>query len=191
MDTTMREKGNMRLVTGSMPMKADLQARPDVIPPARPLLDLNLNLLVVFASVFATRSTTLASQQLDMTQSAVSNALRRLRKHFGDPLFVRTPEGMSPTPLAERIVIPIQAGLKQICVGLEQSGQFVPMASQRRFTICTSDMGQLVLLPPLLAIAEKEAPGICIRILELAPLAAHTLMARGEIDIAIGTFPDW
>ena len=151
---------------------------------------LDLNLLVVFTSVLKTRSTTLASDELELSQSAVSNALRRLRNHFGDPLFVKTAEGMSPTPLAQQLAGPIQEGLERIRSALDDRREFVPSTSHRRFHICMSDMGQLVLFPGLLAMAQVEAPGVCIATVEMPPREAHVLMARGELDLAIGTFPE-
>jgi len=96
--------------------KLNLQA------PARPSLGaLDLNLLVVFAAVLKTRSTTLAADELDISQSAVSNALRRLRNHFDDALFVKTADGMAPTPLAEKLAGPIHEGLNHIRQALEEA----------------------------------------------------------------------
>ena len=161
------------------------------LTPARPSLGtLDLNLLVVFAAVLKTRSTTLAADELDISQSAVSNALRRLRSHFDDALFVKTTDGMAPTPLAEQLAGPIHEGLNHIRQALEERREFVPAVSRRRFCICTSDMGQLVLMPGLLGIAETEAPGVSLATVELGAREAQAHMARGEIDLAIGTFDD-
>ena len=160
-------------------------------PAAAPGLGaLDLNLLVVFAAVLKTRSTTLAADELDLSQSAVSNALRRLRNHFDDALFVKTADGMAPTPLAEKLAGPIHEGLNHIRQALEERREFVPAVSRRRFRIGTSDMGQLVLLPGLLGIAETEAPGVSLATVELGAREAQAHMARGEIDLAIGTFDD-
>jgi len=161
------------------------------LTPARPSLGtLDLNLLVVFAAVLKTRSTTLAADELDISQSAVSNALRRLRSHFDDALFVKTTDGMAPTPLAEQLAGPIHEGMNLIRQALGTRREFVPAVSRRRFCICTSDMGQLVLMPGLLGIAETEAPGVSLATVELGAREAQAHMARGEIDLAIGTFDD-
>ena len=151
---------------------------------------LDLNLLVVFAAVLKTRSTTLAADELDISQSAVSNALRRLRNHFDDALFVKTADGMAPTPLTEKLAGPIHEGLNHIRQALEEQREFVPAVSRRRFRICTSDMGQLVLMPSLLGIAESEAPGVCLATVELGAKEAQAHMARGDLDLAIGTFAE-
>src|SRR2546423_14619635 len=96
---------------------------------------LDLNLLVVFAAVLKTRSTTLAADELDISQSAVSNALRRPRSHFDDALFVKTADGMAPTPLAEQPARPIHAGLHHIRQALAERRGVRPAARRRR--LCT------------------------------------------------------
>ena len=79
----------------------------------------DLNLLQVVVALDATRSVTGAAQELGMSQPGLSTALARLRKHFGDPMFVRTSEGMRPTPAnapgdrlsLEQIMLPARDGL--------------------------------------------------------------------------------
>src|SRR5260221_2607822 len=149
---------------------------------------LDLNLLGVFPAVLKTRRPTLAGDGLDISQSAVSNALRRLRNHFDDALFVKTADGMAPTPLAEQLAGPIHEGLNHIRQALEERREFVPAVSRRRFCICTSDMGQLVLIPGLLGIAQAEAPGISLATVDVGAREAQANMAQREIDLAIGTF---
>jgi len=73
------------------------------------LRDLDLNLLVVFHAVFQEKQISNAARQLKVTQSAVSNALARLRRSVGDDLFVRTTDGMQPTPYAEKMAVPVAA----------------------------------------------------------------------------------
>src|SRR5207237_5598811 len=142
---------------------------------------LDLNLLVVFAAVLKTRSTTLAADELDISQSAVSNALRRLRSHFDDAIFVKTADGMAPTPLAEKLAGPIHEGLNHIRQALEEQREFVPAVSRRRFCVCTSDMGQLVLMPRLLGIAEQEAAGVSPATVQPGAGDTHAAMPRGQM----------
>jgi DNA-binding transcriptional LysR family regulator len=149
---------------------------------------IDLNLLLIFNAVMRRRSTTQAGEDLDTSQSAVSNGLRRLRSHFGDPLFVKTPQGMTPTPLAERLAGPIQAGLDNFRAALDSGDSFDPRTSQRSFRIYMSDMGQLVLLPKLIREVERTAPKVSLTVVEFPPKQAHAMMAEGGIDIAIGTF---
>jgi DNA-binding transcriptional LysR family regulator len=147
---------------------------------------LDLNLLLVLDALQRTHSVTLAGEQLCISQSGVSNALRRLRDAFGDELFVRTDSGMLPTPLAESMAEPIQAALQQIRQTIENRGCFDAANSTRHFRLALSDVGQMSLLPSLLSYFDKYAPNIT---LETVPLSRHGVaeqMSGGEIDLAIG-----
>lgn len=147
---------------------------------------LDLNLLMVFDALQRTRSVTLAGEQLFISQSGVSNALRRLRDVFGDELFVRTGSGMMPTPLSELMAEPIHTALQQIRQAVENRGYFDAANSTRHFRIALSDVGQMSLFPHLLSYIDKHAPNIS---LETVPLSRHgiaTQMSGGEIDLAIG-----
>lgn len=152
------------------------------------LSKLDLNLLLVFASVMKTRSATRAGDELDITQSAVSNALRRLRTHFDDPLFVKTPQGMAPTPLAERLAGPLGEALEGIRAALAAAAPFNPAVSERAFRLYMSDLGQMVLMPRLVRFVEQHAPGIRLAVVDVSPKSAQGLMLEGAIDLAIGTF---
>jgi DNA-binding transcriptional LysR family regulator len=156
--------------------------------PAVDTSKLDLNLLMVFCAVMRRRSTTLAGEDLHMTQSAVSNALRRLRTHFGDKLFVSTPQGMMPTLIAERLAGPIQQSIDQIHSVIESVQAFSPASSVRTFRIYVSDIGQLMLMPKLVRVLEEEAPKVTIALVNVSPRIAQSMMADGEIDLAIGSF---
>jgi DNA-binding transcriptional LysR family regulator len=147
---------------------------------------LDLNLLVVFDALQRTHSTTVAGEQIGVTQSGISNALRRLREAFGDELFVRTDRGMTPTPLAQSLGGPIHAALQQIRQTVENRGSFDARTSSRHFCLALSDIGQLWALPSLLSYLREAAPNIT---LETVPLLRHGMadaMANGEIDLALG-----
>jgi DNA-binding transcriptional LysR family regulator len=147
---------------------------------------LDLNLLLVLDALQRTHSVTLAGEQLCISQSGVSNALRRLRDAFGDELFVRTDSGMMPTPLAESMAEPIQDALQQIRQTIENRGCFDAAKSTRHFRLAISDVGQMSLLPHLLSYFDKYAPNIS---LETVPLSRHGVaeqMSGGEVDLAIG-----
>jgi DNA-binding transcriptional LysR family regulator len=146
---------------------------------------LDLNLLLVLDTLQRTRSVTLAGEQLFISQSGVSNALRRLRDAFGDELFVRTASGMMPTPLAESMAEPIHAALQQIRHAVENRGYFDAANSTRHFRLALSDVGQMSLVPHLLSYFDKHAPNIS---LETVPLSGRIAaqMSGGEIDLAIG-----
>ena len=74
------------------------------------LSNVDLNLFVVFDTIYAEGGITRASKRLNLSQPAISHALGRLRQMFDDPLFVRHGHVMAPTPLARQMIEPIRAG---------------------------------------------------------------------------------
>lgn len=144
--------------------------------------------LLVFDEIYKTRSVSRAAEALGLGQPAVSIALGRLREHFGDPLFVRTSGGMAPTRLADELAQPMREALAALQRALGHRSGFEPMASQRTFRICMTDISQLVLLPRLWARLRATAPGIRI---DIAPLSDDTgrMLESGEADLALGFMP--
>src|SRR5450631_2680008 len=120
----------------------------------------DLNLLVVFAALIERRSVTRAGIALGLSQPAMSAALAKLRLQFSDPLFVRTGHGMKPTPRALQLTDPIARVLRSVALEILQRPVFEPATAQRTFTIITPDIGEVVLLPKLLAHAQKHAPQV-------------------------------
>ena len=78
------------------------------------LSKVDVNLLVVFDALMAEEHATRAGERIGLTQPAVSHALNRLRALFGDPLFVRSPRGMTPTAAALEAAPAIRSILEQI-----------------------------------------------------------------------------
>lgn len=148
----------------------------------------DLNLFLVFQAIYATRSVTLAGDRLGMSQSAVSNALKRLRERFDDPLFVRTPNGMVPSAVAVKLIEPVDEGLARLNQAIDQSRRFDPDTSSQLFRIAVNDIGQLVLMPPLLARAQALAPKVRFETVEASPSNCRQLMVDGVIDLAIGSW---
>ncbi len=149
---------------------------------------LDLNLLLVIDALHRTHSTTLAGEQIGVSQSAVSNSLRRLREAFGDELFVRTERGMMPTPLAQSMAAPIQEALQRIREIVENRGLFDPTSSQRHFRLAISDVGQMWMVPKLVSYVQAIAPGVTLETVPLSRTGTAELMAAGEIDLALGVF---
>lgn len=149
---------------------------------------IDLNLLVVFDAIMQTKSATLAAARLNMTQSTVSHALTRLRSALQDELFIRTPNGMKPTPHAKRIAGPVSAALEMLSTTLERVGTFDPKTSQRRFFISADNSAALSLSVPLAAAVAADAPGIEISILPSGTLDNEDCLKRGEVDLAVGGF---
>jgi DNA-binding transcriptional LysR family regulator len=149
---------------------------------------IDLNLFLVFQAIYTTRSVTLAGERLGLTQSAASNALKRTRERFNDPLFVRTTDGMVPTALAERLIGPIEEGLASLHRAVDQGRRFDPASSNRLFRIAINDIGQLVMIPHLLDEARRMAPGVRFETIDAALLEARHAMMHGQIDIAVGSW---
>ena len=151
--------------------------------------DLDLNLLRAFDAVLREGSVTAAGERLDLSQPAMSNALSRLRRLLDDPLFVRTPSGMRPTPFAQRLAAPVRQALDLIQTTLAQQAAFDPRTSQRSFRLQLSDVGEIVFLPALLERLEREAPGVRIDTGQLPQDEVSEALAAGEIDLAVGFLP--
>lgn len=146
----------------------------------------DLNLLHVLRTVHATRSVTLAARQLCVTQSAVSNALRRLRARLDDPLFVRTGQGMTPTPMVQNLIGPVERGLQGIERALRNAQAFEPLTSTRLFRLLGNDLAQQVFIPTLLRNLAIRAPGIQLETVDVPRDRAAHAMAEGQVDLAMG-----
>lgn len=149
---------------------------------------IDLNLFLVFQAIYATRSVTLAGERLGMTQSAVSNALKRMRERFNDVLFVRSADGMVPTPVAQRLITPIEEGLAYLSQAIDQGRTFDAGQSTRIFRIAVNDIGQLVMMPELLSVARGLAPGVRFETVDASMSEARQRMLHGQIDLALGSW---
>lgn len=153
------------------------------------LRDVDLNLLVAFEALMQTRSVTRAAEQLRISQPSASHALKRLRDLVGDPLFARTPSGMTPTPRALYLAQPVRDILSSIESTLFAGSEFDPARETRIFRIAATDYAQAVIAEPLLAILRSRAPG-CRLILTATDCDRVTgSLERGEVDLAFGAFP--
>ncbi|WP_234023079.1 LysR family transcriptional regulator [Sorangium cellulosum] len=153
------------------------------------LAALDLNLLVVLDALLAERHVTRAAARVGMTQPACSHALGRLRRALGDPLLVRGARGaMLLTPRAEALGPGLRAALQGLATALRGEAQFDPATARRRFRIAAGDYAELVLLPPLLSILAREAPGIDVWMVPLSLTREGVVaqLASGAADVAIG-----
>jgi DNA-binding transcriptional LysR family regulator len=151
---------------------------------------IDLNLLSVFQEVYRERQISAAARRLGLTQSAVSNALARLRRTFGDELFVRTSHGMQPTPFAEQVADPIQAALAQVALALNQRSRFDPATGTRRFTIAMTDVGEVYFMPVLIERCLQLAPQVQVSSVRAGGIDVKEEMETGRVDLAIGAFDD-
>ncbi len=152
--------------------------------------NIDLNLLSVFQEVYRERQISGAARRLGLTQSAVSNALARLRRLFGDELFVRTGQGMQPTPFAEGLAEPVGSALAQVSLALNRRGGFDPLTSERRFTLAMTDVGELHFMPTLIERCRVAAPRLQVSTVRAGSIALKEEMESGRVDLAIGPFED-
>jgi DNA-binding transcriptional LysR family regulator len=151
----------------------------------------DLNLLVLFEVVLRERHVGRAADRLNLTPSAVSHGLGRLRRLLNDPLFLRTPKGVVPTARATELAAPIADILARTSAVMATATPFDPSTSTRRFTIGAPDAVSAVVLRPLLVGLRTKAGGIDIGVRQILPSPARvwrTAIAEleaGAMDVAI------
>ncbi|MGC4090297.1 MAG: LysR family transcriptional regulator [Polyangiaceae bacterium] len=149
----------------------------------------DLNLLHALCTVLEEGSATRAAHKLHVTQSAVSNALRRARELFGDPLLVRRAHGLSATPRAQALLPELRAWLEQARRLLSDAPVFEAKRSTRTFRVACADAVAVTLLQPLLRSLGQQAPNASLRLVTLDRLIAEDGLARGEVDLLVGMPP--
>jgi len=153
------------------------------------LSDIDLNQLVLFQLLMVERRVSKVADKLGLTQPAVSNTLAKLRRQFGDDLFVRTPKGMMPTPFAEQLAEPLGYALGMIHGGLNQHSRFDPATDKRSVTIGMTDIGEIVFLPALVERLRELAPGVSLTTVRTTATTLRDDMESGKVDLAIGPLP--
>lgn len=153
---------------------------------------IDLNLLAAFDALMSERNVTRAATQVGVSQPAMSAALSRLRKQFGDPLFLRSADGLLPTPRARELAEPISQALRQIEATLVKKPEFVARDAALTINLGLSDYPAFVLLPALLEAIGEQAPGISIHVHAFSDRDhAVDLLDAGAIDTAIGVPPTY
>jgi DNA-binding transcriptional LysR family regulator len=146
---------------------------------------LDPRLLRLLDALFATGSVTKAAELLGQSQPTVSMWLSRLRRNLDDPLFVRTPEGMLPTPRAKAVIGTARQALDSLRRLSDMRTDFDPTTAQRRFCLCMTDASHVTLLPSILGHVRRIAPGVRIEVMPIGPDTPHMLQS-GEGDLALG-----
>ena len=146
---------------------------------------IDLNLLVVFDAIMRDRSVTRAGQRLNLSQPAMSHALTRLRHMLKDELFVRSPNGMMPTPRAEQLATPIRMALEGLQQSLEPI-QFDPAKATTTFRLGVDNYAAIVLVAPIAAHVSRVAPGVTLDFRPSGTLNVPELLDRSELHLAIG-----
>jgi DNA-binding transcriptional LysR family regulator len=146
--------------------------------------------LLVFVGLLQHRRTTVVAQRMGLTQSAISQALRRLRVLFDDPLFLRRPHGLEPTAVArelEPIIGQIVELLKQT---IGETAGFDPKSSTRVIRIAASEYELASIMPALLAVTGAKGHSVRIYTLPLGRTEALARLSEGTVDLVLGYYWD-
>jgi DNA-binding transcriptional LysR family regulator len=144
----------------------------------------DLNLLVALDALLTERNVTRAGNRLNLSQSAMSGALARLRHYFRDELLVPVGRQMVLTPVAEGLVTPVRDILLQIRGTLGSKPQFDPSTATRHLSLAVSDYVTEILMADVLRAARCEAPNITFELRQVGRRAGEDLES-GELDFLI------
>jgi DNA-binding transcriptional LysR family regulator len=147
---------------------------------------LDLNLLRVLCAVHRSGSVTEAGRQLALSQPATSNALARLRRWFDDELFVRSPSGLHPTRLAQRIAPQVAAHLRDLEAALASGERFDAATGSVHWRLSLSDLGEMMFLPPLARMLRGESPHSQVSNVAVNATQVSAALEARDIDLAIG-----
>jgi DNA-binding transcriptional LysR family regulator len=150
----------------------------------------DLNLLPVLVAIHEHGSVTAAAQHLGISQPAVSTALAKLRHQYGDPLFHRSGHGMKATVRMRALIQPLRDALVRMDDTFVSETAFNPRTTQRTFTFAMSDLGEMVFMPQILQRIRKLAPRAAVRSVAAGVPQIARGLENGEIDLAVGYFPD-
>jgi DNA-binding transcriptional LysR family regulator len=150
----------------------------------------DLNLLPIAFALYDELSVSRAARVLGMSQPAVSKALRRLRDSFDDPLFVRGPNGVVPTPRAHALVRAARPHVERLWGGLLRGESFEPATSTRPFVLAISDVGEMAFFPSVAHHLREHAPRCVVSAVSGPHGQVAAGLERGDIDAALGYFPE-
>lgn len=146
---------------------------------------LDLNLVRVFTAIYETRSVSGAADRLFITQPSASYALARLRNETNDELFKRSRKGMEPTPTAVQLYKVFKKSLTGIEMAVAETRNFKPETARHKFRLALSDLGELLLLPRLVAHLRQVAPNIQLEVIPVDMQKLDEWLLTGRIDAAI------
>lgn len=150
---------------------------------------LDLEWLGVFLEIYRSQSVSRAAERLDIAQATASIALNKLRRHFGDPLFIRTAKGMEPTPRASAIYPELSEALERIRNAQSAGSPFSPADTRREFRVCMTDISEIVVLPRLIDHLQRTAPLVSLQT-EAISASSRLRLVAGDVDLAVGFMPD-
>jgi LysR family transcriptional activator of mexEF-oprN operon len=151
-------------------------------------LRFDMNLMVVLNALFEERSVTRAGERLGRTQSAISNSLKKLREALDDPLFIRSSDGLVPTPRAMALENSVRDIVNIARTCLANSAVFDPSTAKARFRIGAPDRLSLPVLLPFMRKLRSLAPGVSVNLRTTDREQALDLLETDAIDLAVGWF---
>jgi DNA-binding transcriptional LysR family regulator len=154
------------------------------------LRKLDLSLLLIFLALVRHRKAARVATELNLTPSAISHALQRLREVFHDPLFLRRPHGLEPTAVALALDAPIRAAVETLNHALMGPEIFAPARSRAILRVTSYDSELSTLLPGLIARLQVDAPGMRLIARALGRREALASLTDGTSDLALGFFPN-
>lgn len=149
------------------------------------LARLDLNLLLHLEALLSERNVTRAARRVGLTQSAMSRSLAKLRDELSDPLLVRSGRGMLLTPRAEALGPALTRALGELEALVLDRPSFDPKTARLRFTLCTVDFVEALLLPALGAHLDRHAPGIELSVVR-PDADFERLLEDGSVDLVLG-----
>ncbi|MFL5305803.1 MAG: LysR family transcriptional regulator [Polyangia bacterium] len=150
-----------------------------------PLSAIDTNLIVALRALLREQNVTRAGKAIGLSQSAMSHALRRLRAHFGDPLLVQAGHGSTLTVLATALIEPVNQALAELERVFSLRTEFDPAHSDRVFRVVAPDNLELYLLPAVMKLLARQAPGISVRVEHLGARWEQALQTGG-VDLKLG-----
>jgi DNA-binding transcriptional LysR family regulator len=148
-------------------------------------LEIDLNLLLALGALLEDRNLTRGGERIGMSQPAMSTALARLRRHFGDELLEREGRGYKRTVFGEQLLPTVREALGRMEATMQRSPRFDPAESDREFSVAASDYTVSILADPLLRLVKQAAPGIRLNLHSLPPSlpASHAPLAMEDLLI--------
>jgi len=146
----------------------------------------DLNLLLVLDGVLREGTLSNAAKALNVSQPTISSSLAKLRKILQDELFVRSGNGMQPTPRALALKGPVQRVLAAVKGEVLDAGRFDPATETRPYTVATAGLGETLFLPRVVARLAQEAPRVNLRSTVVRSRHLEDALEAGEVDLAIG-----
>ena len=144
--------------------------------------------LQTFLSVMRLRKATLAAEEMGLSQPAISHALGRLRRLFGDPLFLRKSHGLEPTALARELEPKIRRIVRLMSETLHEPKEFDPASSDMTARIAAYDYELATILPQLISRTSQFHTNIRVETLTLSSSDALDGLVNNRIDLALGFF---